>query len=81
MNNKKENLPPHPVHVDGAPILQRKHGGCSNAEQNPHDSCDHHQELHAVTRVQVTEHSFRSRRLTECESVCLRERESLSSSD
>lgn len=37
MNNK--NHPPHPVRMDGAPILHRKHGGCSNAEQNPHEGC------------------------------------------
>lgn len=61
-----------------APLLHRKHGGCSNAEQDPHESCHHHQELHAVTGVQVTEQSYTHRRLAECACVpvcvCVMER-------
>lgn len=54
-----------------APFLHRKRGGCSNAEQDPHESCQHHQELHAVTGVQVTEQSYAHGRLTRCVCVCV----------
>lgn len=45
--NYKDNFPwttkeqyksPHPAHMDGAPVLHGKQGGCSNAEHNPHES-------------------------------------------
>lgn len=68
----------HPVQVHRAPFLHGKHGGCSDAEQDPRESCQHHQKLHAVTGVQVTEQSYSHWRLTRsaCVSGCVRAMES-----
>lgn len=75
----------HPVEVQRDPLLHRKHGGCSNAEQDPRESGQHHQELHAVRGVQVTEQGYTHERLTRCVcaclSVCVCDGESVSSSD